>query len=238
VPRRTAPAPAAPANLLLAALPGAEYERLRPHLEAVPLCTREVLQEPGRAIPHVHFPTCGVVSLLTLLRGGGTVEVGLVGREGVVGLPVFLGVASASVRYVVQAPGEALRMRAGLFRDLVERDSSLHGLLLRYTDAFLTQVSQAVACNTRHPVKQRLCRWLLMTHVRVGSDCFPLTQEFLAAMLGVRRASVSEVAGGLQQAGLIRCGRGEITILDRRGLEAAACECYQVVRGQLDPPAG
>jgi CRP-like cAMP-binding protein len=225
-------------NRLLAALPRREYGRLLPHLESVPLPSRAVLHQPDEPIRHVYFPTGGVVSLLTSLEGGRGVEVGVVGREGMAGLAVFLGVEGTPARAVVQVPGEALRMRAEDFRAHVGRDTRLHDLLLRYTHAFLAQVAQSVACNARHPVARRLCRWLLLVHSRAGTDRFPLTHEFLAAMLGVRRASVTEAAGWLQEAGLIRCGRGQLTVLDRNGLESNSCGCHRVVEAELDRVPG
>lgn len=208
--------------------------RLLPHLEPVPLAFQAVLHQPDQAIEHVYFPTSGVVSVLTPADGKATgVEIAVVGWEGVAGLPVFLGVATTPARAVVQVPGEALRMPADDFRARAGR-GPLHALLLRYTHAFLAQVAQATACNSLHPVGKRLCRWLLMVQGRVGTDHFPLTHEFLAALLGVRRASVTEAAQGLQRAGLVRYRRGELTVLDRRGLESASCNCHRVIQAELD----
>jgi CRP-like cAMP-binding protein len=219
----------------LAALPVAEYERLRPYLETVPLALRDILYGADQAIPHVYFPLTGVLSLISRaedqIEG---VEVGVVGREGAAGLPVFLGGATATARCVVQIPGQALRMRSEVFRTNVGRDSALHGLLLRYTHAFLTQVAQSVVCTTRHPVEQRLARWVLAIRARAGMNQFPLTHEFLAAMLGVRRATISVAARAFQKAGLIRYGRGQMTVLQPRGLERAACECHRIVQAELD----
>jgi CRP-like cAMP-binding protein len=234
MPRSDARARVPPPNRLLAALPPREYGRLRPHLEPVPLVGRDVLHQPHQPIRHVHFPTRGAVSVLTPLADGKDIEVGLVGPEGVLGLPVVLGAGSSVSRCVVQVPGEALRLGAADFHRHVPRHGRLHALLLRYAHAFLVQVSQSVACNARHSVGRRLCRWLLMAHRRAGSDRFQLTHEFLAAILGVRRASVTEVAQRLQRAGLIRYARGQVAVLDRAGLEAAACECYHVVQRELD----
>ena len=226
--------PAAPANRLLAALPPGDYRRLLPCLEPVSLLFRAVLQEPKRPIPYVYFPSSGVVSVVIPPDGRGDgVEVGLVGREGLTGLPVFLGADSTPARWVVQAPGQALRMAAEEFRAHAVR-RPLRDLLLLYTNAFLAQVSQSVACNALHPVEERLCRWLLTVHARVDSDQFPLTHEFLATMLGVRRASVTNAARGLQEAGLIRYGRGRLEVLDRPGLEAAACGCHRAAQAELD----
>jgi CRP-like cAMP-binding protein len=233
MPRSVAPG-RMPTNRLLAALPSRDYARLLPDLEVVPLPLRAVLQEADEPMPYVYFPSAGVVSLLITPNGRGVgVEVGMVGREGVAGLPVFLGADSTAARWVVQAPGEALRMAADAFQGHANR-RPLRDLLLLYTNAFLAQVSQSVACNALHPVEERLCRWLLMVHARVGLDQFPLTHAFLAAMLGVRRASVTEAARGLQDAGLIRYGRGRLEVLDRSGLESAACNCHRAAQAELD----
>jgi len=228
------PAPVPPANRLLASLAPGEYEQLRPCLEAVSLAQASLLHDPGQPMAHVHFINRGVISLRAVVGKGNGIEVGLVGPEGMLGLAVLLGDGMTPFRAVVQVPCEALRMRADDFRARVEPGSLLHRRLLGYAGAFLTQVSQSVACNARHSVEQRCSRWLLVTRDRVEGDRFPLTQEFLADMLGVRRASVSEVARSLQDAGLIRYRRGQVTVLDRPGLEGAACECYRVVKATFD----
>lgn len=221
-------------NRLLAALPRREYNRLLPHLEWVPLALRTVLHEAGQPIKHLYFPTSGMLSLLSDRDGqGARIEVGVVGREGMVGLPVFLGTRLTSTQSMVQVPGEAMRMRADKFRRLVGPQSKLHSMLLRYTHVFLTQVTQWVACNSLHSVEKRLCRWLLTVHDRATSNDFPLTHEFLAAMLGVRRASVTEAARRLRKAGLIHYGGGQLTVLDRSGLEGTVCGCYHSVRAEL-----
>ena len=221
-------------NRLLGALPPREYRRLRPHLDCVPLSLKAVLHEPGQRVKYLYFPISGMLSLLRVHEGrGGRIEVGVVGREGMVGLPVFLGTTVTSTQSMVQVPGEALRLRASTFRRLVSRESKLHEMLLRYTHVFLTQVIQWVACNSLHSVEKRLCRWLLAVHDRATGDHFPLTHEFLAAMLGVRRASVTDAARRLRQAGLIHYGGGQLTVLDRRGLERAVCGCYHTVRSEL-----
>jgi CRP-like cAMP-binding protein len=210
-----------------------------PHLEPVPLPPRAVLHEPGEPIAHVHFPCSGVLSVLHPSDGRGVgIEVGVIGCEGVAGLAVFLGVERTPARCLVQVPGEALRMRARDFRTRVGRDTALHGLLLRYTHAFLAQVSQAAACISLHPVEKRLAGWLLMVQRRAGSDTFPLTHEFLAALLGVRRASVTEAAQGLQGGGLIRYRKGRLTVADRRGLESVACDCHRVSQAAMDRVPG
>lgn len=232
--RSDAPGRLPPPNRLLAALVPREYDRLRPHLEPVSLLFRTVLHEPDQTIPFVYFPDSGVISVLVPPEGRGQgVEVGMVGREGVVGLPVFLGSDSTPARWVVQAPGTALRMAAETFRAQVGR-GTLHDLLLLYTNAFLIQVSQSVACNALHAIEKRLCSWLLMVRNRVESDHFPLTHEFLAAMLGVRCASVTQAASGLQRDGLIRYARGRLEVLDHRGLESVACGCHRVTQAELE----
>ena len=238
MPRSDAPGRTPPVNRLLAALPPREYERLLPHLRLVPLPFRAVLQEANKPIPFVYFPVGGVISQLMPLEGAGEgVEVGLVGRQGVVGLRVFLGARSTLARWVVQAPGEAWRMRAADFRACAAR-RPLRDLLLSYTGIMLSQTSQFVVCNALHPVEERLGRWVLMMHTRTESDHFPLTHAFLAAMLGVRRASVTEAARVLQEAGLIRYVRGRLDVLDRRGLESAACGCHRAAQEELDRLTG
>ena len=221
-------------NHLLTALPSQECQRLLAHCEPVSFDLKEILHSPGQAISYVYFPGTAVFSLLVSLQDGTTIEVGLVGREGMVGLPVLLGSPYAFSRCVVQVPGAALRIPAGVFRTLVDREASLHRLLDLYTYAFLAQVSQSLACNSKHPITQRCCRWLLLTRSRVGADHFPMTHEFLAEMLGIRRASVSQVARVLQNRGLIRYNRGHLTILDPAGLEAATCECYRIIQAEYE----
>ena len=181
-----------------------------------------------------------VVSLLTMMESGDAIEVGTVGNEGFAGLPVLLEstVSPASAHALAQIPGEAVRMRVGPFREALRREPPLQGLLFRYANAFVTEIAQSAACNRLHTIDQRCCRWLLMTHDRVGSDYIALTQEFLAQMLGVRRASVNAVAGLLQRTGLIRYSRGRITVLDRKGLEKASCECYQVIHREYERMLG
>lgn len=221
-------------NQLLAALFKEEYERLLLNLEKVSLDFKQVLYEPREAISDVYFPNNAVVSLLNLMADGAAVEVGVVGYKGIVGLPVFLGIDTVSGKAIAQIPGDALRMKVDVFKDEANQDGPLHRLLQRYTQALLMQVSQTAACNRFHSVEERCCCWLLMTHDRMRSDQFPLTQEFLSQMLGVRRASVSLIATTLQRAGLIRYSRGKMTVLDREGLEAAACECYKTVKEEFD----
>jgi CRP-like cAMP-binding protein len=221
-------------NRLLAALPRDEYARLLPNLEKVSLALKAILHEANRPIAHVFFPLHGLISLVLPTAGGLAVEVGTVGNEGFVGTPVFLGTDRSPTRALAQVAGEALRIEAHLFQEEMRRGGPLHGLVQRYTQALINQISQSTVCNHLHSVEQRLCRCLLMTHDRVAADEFPLTQEFLAEMLAVRRPTVTAVAGALQKAGLISYHWGRITILDRKGLEAASCECYRVVQKELD----
>ncbi len=221
-------------NRLLSALPDSEYERLLPHLEKVSLTLKQIIYMPNEPIEYVYFPNSGIISLVNLTEEGGTVEAATVGKEGMVGLPLLLGTDRMIGQAITQIVGDALRMKADVFKQEVTPASLLYSLLLRYTQALMNLISQSVACNRLHSVEDRCCRWLLLCQDRVESDEFPLTQEFLAQMLGVRRASVSVVAATLQKAGLIRYRRGKITILDRIGLEAASCECYQIVKQELD----
>jgi CRP-like cAMP-binding protein len=220
-------------NQILAALPNGEHERLAPHLEAVSLELGQVLFSPDEQIHFVHFPVTAVVSLLTDLEDGTGMEVGLVGREGMVGVSAILGGTETKLA-TIQASGAGFRLQSGKLREEFNRGETLQRSLLRYTHALMTQISQSVVCNARHQVEGRLARWLLMFHDRVETDEFELTHEFMANMLGVRRASVTEVAGMLQQKGLIRYHRGHFTILDRKRLEDFTCECYLVVKEKFD----
>ena len=230
-----APAPDRPsANRLLAAVPRAEYLRLLPHLEPVSLAQRQSLYDAHTPIPYVWFIEHGVVSLVRGTQQGALIELAMIGHEGMVGLPVFLGTGGMLSQALVQIPVTGLRMPAPVFRREVQAGSPLHDLLQCYTQAYINQVVQGVVCNRLHSIAQRCARWLLLTHDRVDSDQFLLTQAFLAHMLGVRRASVGTVAGTLQKAGLIRYSRGLITILDRPGLEAASCECYRIIEAEYD----
>ena len=220
-------------NRLLTALPRDEHDRLLPHLEKVSLALRDILYEAHGPITHVFFPLRGVVSLV-IMDSGFTLEVGIIGNEGLVGTPLFLGADSSPTRAIAQIPGEALRMEAKVFQKEMRRNGPLHGMVQLYTQSMINQISQSIVCNHRHSVEKRMCRWLLMSHNRVGTDEFPLTHEFLAQMLGVRRPTVTAVAGTLHKAGLISYHRGRITVLDRTGLEAASCECYEVVTKELE----
>ena len=221
-------------NRLLAGLPARELERIRPHLEMVHLEQRSQLYEPEVPIRYVYFPETAIVSLVSNMREGGTVEVGTAGREGMSGLPVFLANDTSSIEAFVQIPGVLGRIATPAFTDLAGPPGPFHTILLRYTQAFLTQVAQTAACNGAHLVDQRCARWLLMTHDRVDGDDFPLTHEFLAFMLGVRRAGVTVAMRALQGEGLIRYTRGKVRILDRAGLERSSCECYGVVRAHYE----
>lgn len=229
----TVPTQTSTENRLLSALPREEYERLAPHLVEVSLKLRQVLFSPGDEIAYAYFPTDSIVSLLTDLSDGSGMEVGLVGREGLVGVSVILGGSETKVA-TVQAEGNALKIRAGALREEFRRGGTLQNGLLRYTHALMTQISQSVVCNVRHPLPGRLARWLLMYHDRLGRDEFSLTHEFMAAMLGVRRAGVSDVANQLQRSGFISYRRGHVRIVDRKGMEEFACECYPVVEEKFD----
>ena len=221
-------------NRLLAALPADEYERLSADATAVPLPVGKILHRPGEPPDLVYFPSSGVCSFTTRMRDGRIVEVGTIGREGFVGLSAHLGEPLQNVETIVQVPGEdALAVRLDMFRAELERGGTLRTLVARYAQAFLALMMQSVACNALHDVPQRAARWLLMTADRTG-DRFQLTHEYLAAMLGVRRPTVTLIARDLQAAGLIAYRRREIVITDRAGLEKAACECYGVVKAQFD----
>jgi CRP-like cAMP-binding protein len=224
------------ANGLLAALPYAEYQRLVAGLEPVTLTLGEVLHAPGAPIQHVYFPIDCLVSLLTAVDGRHALEVGRVGHEGMVGIPLALGADVSPVRALVQVTGTAMRMEAAAFRKELLPSLPLQRVLYRYTHALMAQFSQTAACNNYHAVKARLARWLLMTHDRVRSNEFRLTHELVAEMLGIRRAGVSTAAGVLQKQKLISYRRGNIRILDRKGLEAAACKCYRIVKNVSGRP--
>jgi CRP-like cAMP-binding protein len=221
-------------NRILGALPRAALERIIPDLDLRPLKMRQVVQPRGQSLDQVVFPVTGVASMVSMGDSGKSVEVATIGCEGMVGLPLFLGGKSAAVEVFVQVPGEGLHLPTAAFEGHVKREPSLTRALLLYTQALLTQVAQCSACNCHHPIVERCARWLLQTHDRVEGDEFPLTHDFLGLMLGVRRASVTETARALQRRELIRYRRGVITVLDRDGLEEAACECYQLITGEFD----
>lgn len=216
-------------NIVLRALSREDGRRLLANHEQVDLAYGDVLCEPGKPLRHVYFPNSGVISLLTPVDGHESVEVGLVGREGMAGIALFLGVGVSPVRMLVQGAGTAMRIKAAAFHQEVKRNAVLRRELNRYLYGFMAQVAQTAGCNRFHQIGARLARWLLMTHDRVRSNEFELTQAFLAHMLGVRRAGVTLAARVLQKKKLIRYSRGKITILDRPGLEHASCECYRTV---------
>jgi CRP-like cAMP-binding protein len=224
------PKQSAIANSLLAGLPRMEYQRLAAGLEPVTFAFGEVLYEPGETIRHVYFPGDSLVSLLTLVDGRSALEIGMVGREGMVGTALALGVGVSPVRALVQGAGAAMRMKSARFLKELRQSLRLQRALYRYTHTLMVQVAQTAACNRFHVVQQRLARWLLMTRDRVQSNDFHLTQEFLSHMLGVRREGVTKAAGQLQKRKLIEYSRGNIRIVDQRGLEAASCSCYQIVK--------
>jgi CRP-like cAMP-binding protein len=221
-------------NRLLAALPAIVHQRLQPDLELVPLAVGEVLYEAHDALSHVYFPTTAIVSLLYTMENGSTAEMGIVGCDGVVGIAVFMGGDTTPNQAVVQSGGDAYRLALKPFRAEFRRTEELHRLLLLYTQALLTQMSQTAVCNRLHSVEQRLCRCLLLSHDRLESNELIMTQELIASMLGVRREGVSVAAHRLQDAKLIHYKRGHITIVDRPGLETRVCECYQVVKTECD----
>jgi CRP-like cAMP-binding protein len=220
------------ANRILAALPPEDLARLRRHLEPVALPTRKTLSKPGRVIDYAYFPEQGMVSLVAPLSDGAFIEVGVIGREGCVGSTVLHGVDTYPAEAMVQVAGSALRIGAAELQREAARSSALSRLLLRFTHALHVQVTQTAACNGRHTLQERLARWLLVTRDRIDEDVVPLTHEFLGMMLGARRAGITVAVGSLKQAGLVRNSTGRVTILDRAGLEAAACECYRVVKAE------
>jgi CRP-like cAMP-binding protein len=221
-------------NHLLAALPADEYARIRPNLELAPMPLGHVLYEPGVQMRHVYFPTTSIVSLLYVMENGASAEIAVVGNEGVVGVSLFMGGESTTSRAVVQSDGHAYRLKAQLLKDEFYRGGPMQRLLLRYTQALLTQMAQTAVCNRHHSLDQQFCRWLLLSLDRLSSNELIMTQELIANMLGVRREGVTEAAGNVQRAGLISYNRGRITVLDRPGLEARACECYAVVKKEFD----
>ncbi|HKH91628.1 MAG TPA: Crp/Fnr family transcriptional regulator [Gemmatimonadaceae bacterium] len=222
------------ANLLLSALAHTDRERLLPGLEPVELALGDVLHESSGRLEHAYFPTSAVVSMLYTMEDGATAEVGRCGNDGVVGVSLFLGGDTTPSRAVVQIAGAAMRMRARTLQAEFARGGSLQQQLLRYTQAFITQVAQTAVCNRLHSVEKRLCRMLLLSHDSAKTDELLMTQELIAGILGGRRESVTVAAAHLQDAGLIRYWRGHIRVLDRAGLERAACECYRVVRAESD----
>jgi CRP-like cAMP-binding protein len=221
-------------NHLLAALPQAEYERLLPHLQLVPMPLGEALYESGGRLQHVYFPTTSIVSLLYVMEDGASAEIAVVGNEGILGISLFMGGETTPSRAVVQSAGYGYRLKAPLLKQEFNRAGSVMHLLLRYTQALITQMAQTAVCNRHHSVEQQLCRWLLLSLDRLSTSELSMTQDLIANMLGVRREGVTEAAGKLQKAGLLRYSRGRITVIDRPGLEKEVCECYAVVKKEFD----
>ena len=220
-------------NRLLAALSTAEFERLAAHLELVPMRLGEMLYEPGGQLQHAYFPTTAIVSLHYVTESGASAEIAGVGNEGVVGISLFMGGDTTPSSAVVLAAGHAYRLNRRMLKEEFDRAGLLQRLLLRYTQALITQMTQTAVCNRHHSIEQQLCRWLLMTLDRIPPGQLTMTQELVANVLGVRREGVTEAAGKLQLAGFIRYRRGHIAVLDRAGLETRACECYAVVKTEL-----
>jgi CRP-like cAMP-binding protein len=228
-------APAGPrANHLLAALPAPDYDRIAPHLEAAPLELGQVLHQAGGKMRQVYFPTDSIVSLLYVMEDGASAEIAVVGNDGMVGISIFMGGESTPSHAIVQSGGMSYRLAASLLMEEFNRYGATMHLLLRYTQALITQMAQTAVCNRHHTVDQQLCRWLLLSLDRLRSSEIVMTQELIANMLGVRREGVTEAAGRLQAAGLIHYSRGHIQVIDRAGLEARVCECYHVVRRESE----
>jgi len=230
-------APAVPPthrNHLLDALAPDDRARLAPHLKLVPMALGDVLYESGAKLRHVYFPTTSIISLLYVMENGASAEIAIVGNEGILGISLFMGGETTPSRAVVQSAGHAFRLQADLIKSEFERFGPTMHLLLRYTQALITQMAQTAVCNRHHSIDQQLCRWLLLSMDRLPTNELTMTQELIANMLGVRREGVTEAAGKLQDAGLIRYQRGRITVIDRPGLEKRTCECYAVVRAEFD----
>jgi CRP-like cAMP-binding protein len=221
-------------NYLLAALPKDDYERLLPHLEVIPMKLEEVLYESGSTMRYVYFPTSSIVSLLYVMEDGASAEIAVVGNEGILGISLFMGGETTPSRAIVQSAGHGVRLKSEILKNEFGRFGPTMHLLLRYTQALITQMAQTAVCNRHHTVDQQLCRWLLLSLDRLSSLEITMTQELIANMLGVRREGVTEAAQKLQDASLIHYRRGKITVLDRAGLEARSCECYGVVKKEFD----
>jgi CRP-like cAMP-binding protein len=235
VPRNASAAAQTPKqNWLLAAMPEADYQALMPMLERVPMPLGQAVYESGGPQGYVYFPTTSIVSLLYVLADGATAEIAVTGREGLVGIALFMGGETTPSRAVVQSAGQGYRLRAAELKRQFETGGALQHLLLRFTQALITQMTQTAVCNRHHAVDQQLCRWLLLSLDRLAGNELVMTQELIANMLGVRREGVTEAAGKLQDEGLIRYSRGRITVLDRQQLEARVCECYGVVKKEYD----
>jgi CRP-like cAMP-binding protein len=221
-------------NHLLAALPDAEWQRWLPHLEAVDMPLGEVLYESGGTLKHVYFPTTAIVSLLYVMENGASAEIAVVGNEGIVGISLFMGGGSTPSRALVQSAGKGFRLKAQLMKEEFDRGGPVLHLLLRYTQALITQMTQTAVCNRHHSLDQQLCRWLLLSLDRLQGTDLVMTQELIANMLGVRREGVTAAALKLQEAGLIHYARGHISVFNRQGLEARTCECYAVVKKEYE----
>ena len=221
-------------NRLLAVLPAADFQRLAADLELTPAPFGQILYESGSRLPYVYFPTTSIVSLLYVMENGSSAEIAVVGNDGIIGLALFMGGETMPNQAVIQSAGHAYRLDGNCLKRELRRVGALHYLLLRYTQALLTQMSQTAVCNRHHSLDQQLCRWLLLRLDRLSSNQLKITQESIANMLGVRREGVTEAAGNLQKAGLIRYRRGHIAVLDRPGLETRVCECYRVVKKEVD----
>jgi len=221
-------------NRLIRSLPAEDFLRWQPHLESVDMPLGQVMYESGRQMSHVYFPTTSIVSLLYVMEDGSSAEIAVVGNEGLVGISLFMGGETTPSRAVVQSAGEGWRLRARIVKEEFERPGAVMHLMLRYTQALITQMAQTAVCNRHHSLDQQLCRWLLLSLDRLNGNELVMTQELIANMLGVRREGVTEAALKLQRRGLIRYSRGHITVLDRPGLEASTCECYAVVKKEYD----
>lgn len=221
-------------NRLLASLPVDSFERLRPHLQLLPLTLGQILHQQHVPFDHVYFPIDSAVSLVSTLKDGASAEIGLIGNEGMVGTPLLMGGVDAACQAVVQSAGDGFRLKATLLKTEFERSRAVLGMLLRYVQALTIQTAQTAVCNRHHSLDQQLCRWLLLTLDRVATNKIQMTQELIAQMLGVRREGVTAAAGSLQDAGLIQYSRGTITVLDRCGLERRSCECYATVKFETD----
>jgi len=228
------PLPSPLQNHLLAALPVAEFDSLTALLQLVPIQLGEIIYEPGEQLQYAYFPTTAIMSLHYVIESGASAEIAGVGNEGVVGISLFMGGDTTPSSAVVQTAGHAYRLPRHVLKHEFDRGGPLQRLLLRYTQALITQMAQTAVCNRHHSIEQQLCRWLLVTLDRVPSGQLVMTQELVASMLGVRREGITEAAGKLQQAGVIRYRRGHIAVLDRTGLEGRSCECYGVVKAEID----
>jgi len=221
-------------NQLLAGVGADELARLLPNLQPLSLILGQVLYESGEKMDYVYFPTTAIISLLYIMENGSTAEIGVVGKDGLVGIAIFMGGDTTPNRAVVQSAGKAFKMKAGMMKDEFTLGGRFHSRCLRYTQALITQISQTAVCNRLHSVDQQLCRWLLLSHDRLPSDRIIMTQGLIADMLGVRREGITHAAKRLQTSGYISYVRGDMTILNRKGLESGACECYQVVRAEYN----